>query len=214
MPKQNEQYIDQEVFYDQLDFLHVPGGRPSEHKLLDWVRKHSFSKKPRGVGGRGKKRQWPAIAAAEYYANSHLQHASGETIERIGNIVQLASMFETCFYAGKKEVLAFAQSFERVGRTYEGTNREDITTIGPLMVVWIRQKRKAIRLLYGKTQPNDEKDMDQFFDSADFARLVFAITHNAFAQGKMPPEAAALKSIPKLSAEASTGITMAAKPRE
>ena len=219
--KQEQEWISEDILLDQIEFLNPPGGRPSPFKLMDSSRKRAFSRKPRGVGGRGKKREWWVLIAPEYVANTYLQRASGETIERIAAVVQGTSMLERCVYAGPKHVIAFAQS---VSRAAQGADREEVAAIAPLMVVWLRQKRKATRLLY--QQPEEEKIMDEFFESQDFSRLVFSITNNLFegyryegnrlvtpAGSKIAPEAAALKTFPKLSVnEAPT--SMVAKPRD
>jgi hypothetical protein len=198
------QFLDDDTVWQQVEFLNTPGGRGSTTKLLDWVRKGQIPR-PGGFGGRFKKRQWPVETAAEIYANTQLYVATGgRSTSQVRYVRELALLIENC--QSPQDVLAIARGFTR------GAQGQDVSAIGSEIVVWLRKKRKALRELYGKTQPDIEKRRDAYFESSDFVRLVWGLT-NKFYDGyrfegnrliapekKMVAESEALKNFPKAKA--------------
>jgi hypothetical protein len=198
----DDQFISEETLYAQLEFL---GARPpSRLTLSDWARQGLFPR-PRGAGGRGMRREYHAVSAAEIHAGMALILAAGGTVSRaqVRYIRELALIIEGC--RSPKDILAIAQGFSR------GAEGKDISAMGPDIIMWLRQKRKALRTLY-KNQPDVEKRRDEYFDSPQFVRLVWGLTNGFFEgyrfegnrlitpQKKTSVESEALKNFPKESA--------------
>jgi len=195
-----DQFITEEQLFEQIKRL---GGRQfSRLTLADWARRGAIPK-PTGVGGRGMRRQYQLSTAAEFVAGMELLMA-GASKAYIRAAREIALAIERC--QGPADILVIARGLSQEAKG------QNIEPFGSGIVAWLRLKRKYLQDLYGKTEPEFEKRRDEYFNSPDFARLVFGVV-NKFYDGyrfeggrliapekKSVAEAEALKNFPKAKA--------------
>ena len=150
-----------------LPFLKLP----SFMLLSDWVRKELIPK-PRGeAGGRGLKREWPAATAPEYLASTALYALRRQTVIEIRAVREICLKLESC--RGPADVLAMARVLAH-GKQMAGGR--DLSALGPDVILWLTEKRKAMRKLY--KLPMTERD--QYYESKDFIRLMWGLCNGFF----------------------------------
>jgi hypothetical protein len=151
---------------------------PSKETLKDWSR-GGLVDRQRWHGGRHEPAEWPLTVAADFFAgNSVLLAGEGATSkQQVRYVRELVRLIEPC--NTPREILELAQSFSR-GRASLNIPENKLIDLGADIVLYLRQRRKALRELYGATQPAEEKWKDRYFDSPAFVSLVWGILHGFY----------------------------------
>src|SRR5262245_30334561 len=164
-------YLTEKELYKQMRSL---GVKPvSRTQLSDWIRRELVPR-PQGGGGRSIQREYDAATVPEFYAGMAVLLAGGGKVSKtqVHYIREICLMIEWC--KSPEDVLAVASGFA------EGRKYGDLTRLGPDVILWLREKRKAARILYGESE--EEKVRTYYFESSQFVRLVWGLT-NGFYDG-------------------------------